>query len=166
MHIYQVDRLDDKLLDQLSQLLIDVVHNGASVGFLAPLSAECAVAYWRQAFQSNVLLWVVQDEGRIVGSVQLVLCTKENGAHRAEIRKLMVHSANRGKGISTQLMDTAEAAALNAGRTLLVLDTQTGSIAEKVYQHLGWVKAGEIPDYAASPDGNLHGTTYFYKKIQ
>ena len=52
-----------------------------------------------------------------------------------------------------------------AGRTLLVLDTLAGSDAEPVYRHLGWQRAGEIPKYAASPDGQLFPTVYYYKLL-
>lgn len=101
----------------------------------------------------------------MIGSVQLAASPKENGRHRAEIQKLFVHTACRGQGIASKLMLTAEDFAHANDRLLLVLDTQTGSEAEAIYQHLGWQKAGEIPLYAASPDGTLQATSYFYKII-
>jgi acetyltransferase len=45
-----------------------------------------------------------------------------------------------------------------------VLDTIAGLPAESVYRHLGWHKAGEIPEYAAMPDGELRATAYYYKR--
>jgi hypothetical protein len=51
------------------------------------------------------------------------------------------------------------------GRTLLVLDTITGSDAVRLYEALGWTRAGEIPRYAAMPDGTLAPTTYFFKEL-
>ena len=30
---------------------------------------------------------------------------------------------------------------------------------------MGWIRAGEIPEYAATPDGELHGTVIYYRKI-
>jgi acetyltransferase len=93
-------------------------------------------------------LWVAESDGQIIGSVQLELCGKENGRHRAEVQKLLVRSAFRGRGVSTLLMRAAEECARADCRTLLVLDTQAGSVAEAVYRHLGWQPAGQIPDYA------------------
>ena len=167
-HIRAVTHPDYTLRDQLAGLLIDAVDTGASVGFLRPLSREAAARYWDRVFAAlgdGLMLWVAEDADRVVGSVQLELCGKENGRHRGEIQKLFVLTASRGRGISRQLLETAEAAASLQGRTLLVLDTEAGSPAESVYQHLGWQKAGEIPDYAANPDGHLRATAYYYKRL-
>ena len=49
--------------------------------------------------------------------------------------------------------------------SLLILDAMRGSAAERVYVHVGWTRVGEIPAYAASPDGELHPTVYFYKTL-
>ena len=168
IHIRQVLTPDPSSLRDLCRLLQDAVHGGASVGFLAPLGDDTAVRYWRHVFAhlaDGLCLWVAEADGTLIGSVQLDRCGKENGRHRAEVQKLLVHSAFRGRGVSTLLMRTVEAFANADGRTLLVLDTQMGSVAEAVYRHLGWQPAGKIPDYAASPDGTLHATVYFYKQL-
>ncbi|VVT49980.1 Acetyltransferase, GNAT family [Kosakonia radicincitans] len=44
-------------------------------------------------------------------------------------------------------------------------DTATGSGVEHFYQQSDWQRAGEIPRYALMPDGNVTGTTIFYKLI-
>jgi acetyltransferase len=166
--IRQIITPETALLADLSNLLIDAVDGGASVGFLAPLAPETAGKYWQGVFSSldqQLGLWIAELDGRVVGSVQLALSAKENGRHRAEIQKLFVLRAHRGQGIATRLMQTAEAFARSQDRSLLVLDTQAGSPAEALYQQLGWQRVGEIPDYAASPDGQLHPTAYYFKKI-
>ena len=48
--IRQVLRAEPAILSALSELLIDSVHNGASVGFLAPLTKETAEKYWQKVF--------------------------------------------------------------------------------------------------------------------
>lgn len=159
---------DAAVIEPLANLLIDAVHSGASVGFLAPLATDTAQGYWRGLLQSLgdvLLLWVAELDGRIVGSVQLALCEKENGRHRGEVQKLFVHRSARGHGIATQLMAAAEAEARRQQRTLLVLDTLLGSEAEQVYRHLGWTRAGEIPRYAAAPDGEIFPTVVYFKTI-
>lgn len=50
-------------------------------------------------------------------------------------------------------MVSIEAAARESDRTLLVLDTVTGSTADRLYTRLGWQRVGEIPGYALMPDG-------------
>ncbi|MEF2231965.1 MAG: GNAT family N-acetyltransferase [Pseudodesulfovibrio sp.] len=166
--IRRITRLTPPQHAELCALLLDSVQSGASVGFLSPLSAEEAAAYWlsvEDAGATGTILFIAEDQGTIVGSVQLVPCTRPNGRHRAEIRKLFVLAAHRGRGIGTALMATAENHAGCIGRTLLMLDTHEGSKAESLYIRLEWQRVGVIPDYAASPDGSLHGTTIFYKRI-
>jgi hypothetical protein len=62
-------------------------------------------------------------------------------------------------------MEAAEREAARIGKTLLVLDTATGSDAEAIYPRLGWERVGVIPDYALWPQGGLCDTTIFYKRI-
>jgi acetyltransferase len=160
---------DASLLIGLCDLLIDSVAGGASVGFLGPMRRETAARYWEGVFQSlgkGLLLWVAEEDGKVIGSAQLALCEKENGRHRADVQKLLVHSAHRGKRVASELMRELEGGARAAGRTLLVLDTHAGSLAESVYRHFGWQKVGEIPGYAGLPDGTLIATAYYYKAIE
>jgi acetyltransferase len=168
IHIRHIRTPEPSSLRDLCHLLQDAVRGGASIGFLAPLGEETAAHYWQHVFArlaDGLGLWVAESDSTIIGSVQLERCGKENGRHRAEVQKLVVHSAFRGRGVSTLLMRAVEEWARADGRTLLVLDTQAGSVAEAVYRHLGWQPAGQIPDYAASPDGTLHATVYFYKQL-
>ncbi len=159
---------DQSVLIQLVRLLQNAVHQGASVGFLSPLSDAQAMAYWTGVFeslQSDLVLWVAEVDGQVVGSVQLALCMKANGRHRADVQKLFVHSDYRGHGISSRLLTELEAFAIEQKRSLLVLDTEAGSLAEKIYQHWAWVRVGEIPHYAGRPDGQLTATCYYYKTL-
>ncbi|MHA6531267.1 GNAT family N-acetyltransferase [Paenibacillus sp. BAC0078] len=158
-----LDELQPDIARQLNRLLIDVVEDGASVGFLPPLAVEDASDYWQGVLGPGVLLWVAFEGETIVGTVQLHYVTKPNGAHRAEIAKLMVHPKHRRKGIAGMLMDTAEQTAAANGRTLLVLDTREGDPSNLLYQSRGFEKAGTIPEYAISHDGNKTGTVFYYK---
>jgi GNAT superfamily N-acetyltransferase len=156
------------LLGPLASLLQDAVHGGASVGFLAPLAPEAARQYWLDVFRvldSDRLLWVAERDDQLLGTVQLQSCAKDNGRHRAEVQKLLVLSQARGQGIAGRLMRAVESEARAQGLRLLVLDTLQGSQAEQVYGHLGWQRAGEIPDYAAAPDGALFPTVIFFKQL-
>lgn len=164
----KLSSLDNVSIAPLVRLLRDAVHGGASVGFLAPLTHDSALNYWQHVSENlnrNIHLWIAECEGEIVGSVQLEVCGKENGQHRAEVQKLFVLQSHRGRGISSLLMRAVEEFAASRGRTLLVLDTEAGSFAESVYRHLGWKAVGQIPGYATSPNGELHATAYFYKEI-
>lgn len=155
----------------LADLLIDCVHQGASLGFLAPLSRYAALDYWHAVFAQlgpHHQLWIACDSeqpSQLLGSVQLSLCPLANAHHRGEVRGMMVHSQSRGRGLASRLMARVECAALSQGRQLLVLDTPAGSQAEAVYAHLGWKRAGEVPDCDASANGQLHATARYYKRL-
>ncbi|EFA83785.1 hypothetical protein PPL_02853 [Heterostelium album PN500] len=176
--IITIDQFNDGALNNLVTLLIDSVQSGASVGFIAPLPRIDAVSYWLSVQndlkeRSRFMLIAIdentdvnsKDSLEILGSVQLSLCMKKNGLHRAEVEKLMVKSTHRGKGIATVLMNEIERLAKNNGRTLLVLDTRQDDVASRLYTKLSYIEAGVIPQYALSSNGELSGTTYFYKLL-
>jgi GNAT superfamily N-acetyltransferase len=134
-----------------------------------PVSPARAEAFWRGvaagvADGSRALL-VAEDEGGVVGTVMLLLDLPENQPHRADLAKMLVHSRARRRGLGTALMRAAEATAVECGRTLLVLDTATGSDAERLYARLGWQRVGEIPGFSLRPHGGMTATTYFYREL-
>lgn len=162
----------DELLaasDQLADLLVDVVDGGASLGFLAPLAPADAAAWWESLAPAvddgQLRLWAANEGGRVVGTVSLKPELKANGRHRAEVTKLMVHRDARGRGVARRLLAEVESAAAAAGLSLLVLDTQTDSPAERLYRAAGWTRAGIVPDYASDPAGVLHPTTIYFKAL-
>jgi GNAT superfamily N-acetyltransferase len=155
----------------LSLVLIDCVEGGASVSFMSPLTRERADAFWWDVAESVAngerILLVAKDlpNGMVVGTVQVILKQPENQPHRADIAKMLVHSQARRRGVGAALMRAAEEAAARAGKTVLVLDTVTGGDAERLYERLGWIKSGVIPNYALWPKGGFCDTTVFYKQI-
>ena len=88
--IRRVDRLSSREHDELAELLISCVAQGASLGFHAPLAVNAARDWWVGVPRDGVILLVAEQEGRIVGTVQLQPAESENGAHRGEVAKLLV----------------------------------------------------------------------------
>jgi len=156
-------------LDTFADILIDCVEGGASVHFMPPLSHATAVSFFRKVLedvqQGNRTLLGAFYNGSLVGTVQVQLSMPPNQPHRAEIAKLLVHRSARNRGLGALLMEHAEKVCRDAGRTLLVLDTQTGGAAERLYQRLGWTAAGVIPNFALLPDGSPCGTTILWKQL-
>lgn len=157
-------------LPELTDILVDSVIGGASVSFMLPFHPDKAVAFWQKVARSvaageRTVLAAELDDGTLVGTVQLITDLPENQPHRAEVAKLLVHSRGRRQGIARKLMTELEAEAKRQGKTVLVLDTSTGSGAEHFYQRCGWQKAGEIPRYALKPEGELTATSVFYKFV-
>jgi GNAT superfamily N-acetyltransferase len=169
----QIARLDAAGLagctDQLAELLVDAVEHGASVGFLAGLDPGRAASWWQgltaDVASGVVTVWVARDHGQVIGTVQLRRESKQNGAHRAELAKLVVHSGARRTGVGRALLARAEGEAAAAGVRLLLLDTQTGSAAEHLYRACGWNVLGVVPGHAADPGGTLRPTTFMFKEL-
>ncbi len=168
--IRRLRSVDEAELDGLTALLVDCVDAGASVGFLAPLAPARARAFWERVAAAVAAgeraMLVAERDARIVGTVQLGLEQPDNQQHRADLAKMLVHPDARRRGLGAALLAAAEELAQECGRTLLVLDTVTGSDAERLYSRLGWVRVGEIPDYALLARGGLWGTTVFYKALE
>jgi GNAT superfamily N-acetyltransferase len=153
----------------MADVLLDCVEGGASIGFMLPLAHDKAVAFCEQSLASmsrgERVVLVAEDELGVVGSVQLLLAMPDNQPHRADVAKMQVHRRGRRRGVGEALMRAIETTAREAGRTLLVLDTVTGSDADRLYTRLGWERCGEIPDFALWPNGGLCPTTVFYRRI-
>lgn len=169
MLVRRLEALGEREIPGLAEVLVDCVEGGASVSFMLPLTSERAAAFW-QGLAADVtagkrILLVAEDAGGIVGTVQVIVAQPENQPHRADIAKMLVHRRARRKGVGTMLMHAAEAEAKAAGKTLLVLDTATGSDAERLYARLGWTQAGIIPDYALWPNGGLCSTTLYFRRL-
>lgn len=167
--VRRLDRLDTSVIDALADVLADCVAGGASVGFMAPLSRDSARAFFAgvavEAEAGRRIVLVGEDAHGIVGTVQVVAAGPENQPHRADIAKMLVHRRARRTGLGAALLQAAECEARAWGKTVLVLDTVTGSDAERLYARCGWQRVGDIPDYALFPDGRLCSTTVFCRRL-
>lgn len=163
-------------IGELADVLIDCVEGGSSVGFMSPLSRARAEAFWLRVAEGaaagdRVVLAAEETEAdgrpaRIIGTVQVLLAGYENQPHRGDIAKMLVRRSARRRGLGERLMRAAEAAALEAGRTLLVLDTVPGTPAERLYLRRGWTPVGVVPGFALMPDGGECDTRFFYKRLE
>ena len=161
--------VDDAQVEALADVLIDCVEGGASVSFMLPLTRARATAFWRrvatEVASGDRALLIAEDAQGICGTVQLLFDLPENQPHRADLAKMLVHRRARRQGLGAALVTAAEATARECGKTLLVLDTVTGSDAERLYTRLGWERVGEIPRYALWPQGGFCSTTVFYRDL-
>lgn len=162
--------LEPRDLDALTDVLVDCVEGGASVSFMLPLSRDKARQFWADAAAAvahgeRVVLVAEDGTGAIVGTVSLIPAQPENQHHRADVAKMLVHRRARHQGVGAALLAAIERAASDAGKTLLVLDTVTGTDAYRLYTRHGWQRCGEIPHYAHWPDGRPCPTTIFFKTL-
>src|SRR3569832_754894 len=120
----------------------------------------------RSVASGDLVLLVARLSGKIVGTVQLGLDTPPNQAHRADVKKMLVHRSARGRGVGAALMAAVEDEARRRGRWLLVLDTVPGESGHRLYLRAGWQQCGTVPDYAMFPDGRLCDTAIMWKRLE
>ena len=169
IRIRRLHTIGEREIQGLSDVLIDCVEGGASVSFMLPMTRSKAETFWRSAAagvaRGERVVLSAEDETGIVGTVQIILAQPENQPHRGDLAKMLVHRRARRRGIGEALLVAAERSALDAGKTLLVLDTASGD-AERLYARQGWQRCGIIPNYALLPDGRPCATTYFFKSLR
>jgi acetyltransferase len=164
------DDIRTTALRELCELVRDAVSGGASVGWVTVPSEREASDYWRgvadQVQSGAMMVLVARAPSTVVGTVQLHLSARPNGAHRAEVARLLVHSRARRRGLGAALMRTIEEEALKHRVSLLVLDTRTGDPSQQLYEKLGYSLAGMIPNYARGTTGTLEPTSIMYKEMK
>jgi GNAT superfamily N-acetyltransferase len=159
-----------ELFSQLVGLLQDAVDTGASVGFLAPLSTAEARNYWMAALEDVArgerLILLALDGHDLIGCAQLLLNTRDNARHRADVQKLVVHSQWQKRGLGRELLSAIEKAAEQKGRTLLLADARAGGPGERLFTSAGYTRLGVIPRFQRGPDGNFDSTVIFFRHLE
>ena len=150
----------------LVNLIKDSVANNYSVGFMQDSTEADFEKFWLDEIakcdsQNGIFIALADEE--VLGSVIVTRELRANGRHRAELRKLLVHSKAQKMGIGTALEKLATSFAKEIGLKLLYLDSATSYLINGVYEKWGWTKSGEIPNFAKNPDGSLVSTWFFYK---
>ncbi|PKS09113.1 hypothetical protein jhhlp_003727 [Lomentospora prolificans] len=148
------------------------------VTFLPPVDQDKLLKFWKDVIadirEDKRFMILLFDESepqppqsglQLMGAVTLSVPYSETGPFRGWVEKLIVSPKFRRRGGATALMKALEAEAYRRGRTLLMTDTESGTVAENLYRKLGYVEVGRIPNYAISPGGGLKSETFFYKQL-
>jgi GNAT superfamily N-acetyltransferase len=167
--VRRLEVLSSREFGGLCEVLIDCVEGGASVSFMHPMTPAKAAEFWRGVAASvargeRALIIAEDSAGRVLGTAQAIWASPENQPHRADIAKMLVHRRARRLGVGAAVLQAAENAARDSGRTVLVLDTASDA-AERLYERSGWQRVGTIPDFALMPDGALCATVVYYKRL-
>jgi acetyltransferase len=139
-----------------------------ALGLAAPLTMDGARAAYEKTAErlsKDRILLAAFDADELVGAVQLSRAEAGNGRHRAEVQRLVVRGDRRGRGVGRALMEAVVDEARKRGLKLLWLTTHADTTADRVYERLGWSRAGVIPDYAELPNGELAANAFFYLRL-
>lgn len=173
--VFDIDLLDvdgfDGHLQELADILFECVHGGAAVSFILPFKLSEAVSFWQEMVRPSLVterrvVIAAKINERVVGTVQLDLDTRPNQPHRGDVAKMLVHPDFRRLGIARAMMIELEKQATQAGRQLIMLDTQTGGEAEALYTSLGYKPVGQVPNYALNAtSAGYHAATIMFKPL-
>jgi ribosomal protein S18 acetylase RimI-like enzyme len=160
-----------KAVERLAEILHACVHEGASLGFVAPFDRNEARAYWLERVAAphaagGKLVLIATLGGDVAGTAQLDLDSMPSKRHHAEVSKVLVDPAFRRAGVGRALMQEIERRAAREGRWLLTLDT-AGNAAEALYRSVGYGLAGAIPSYARNAfEDSYDATRIMYKDLR
>ena len=125
-------------LDEFAAILVDAVQGGASVSFMPPFGHDAALAFWRRQLAAlaagEVVLLAALVEGEVRGSVPLGSRCPPTSPIAPRWPSSWDIARVRGRGLAGELLRALEGDAMARGRTLLTLDTMTGSVAERLYR--------------------------------
>jgi GNAT superfamily N-acetyltransferase len=157
-------------IDDLAQLLLDAHASNMALGLAPPLTAERSRLAWAATAdeldpERRALLGMRDDAGRVIGTVQLVRATADNGRHRGEIVRLAVRGDLRGHGFGRALLEAAVERARGMDLLLLWLTTHADTEADGFYERCGWTRLGVMPSYSERPDGALAPNAFFYLQL-
>jgi len=158
----EIERLTPDLVD----LLCGSVNDGAALGFLPPLLPESGRHYWLSLQEelvagSRVLLGAFADDV-LIGAGQLALPKWTAMRRRAEIQKLLVARASRGRGVERALMSALHDEALFRHRSLVVLITRRGDPTEQFCRGMGYREDAMV---AGDPASERHDVLTLYQDL-
>ncbi len=136
-------------------------------GPLDPLpTAEEERAWIENILDSPLQLMIAcQMDGRIAGNCQLALNPNARNRHRASLA-IALREKYWGRGIGTAMFTELFAAARAHGVTQLELDYIEGNDRGKaLYEKMGFVPWGELPDGIRYPDGTSRKLIYMRKTL-
>ncbi|KAJ7168731.1 acetyltransferase [Mycena filopes] len=152
---------------------IEIDHTIAT--FTPPLKRDVIIEWWKErvadAIKGSRIIFMVlanDDAGQeqLAGYVVLYRPLWETGPFRGVVEKLLVSPNFRRRGVARKLMEKLETEGKIRGQTLLTLDTEQHSPAEKVYPKFGYNLLGIVPKYGISPlDGSLIAGVFFWKQL-
>ncbi|KAI3399663.1 hypothetical protein diail_6012 [Diaporthe ilicicola] len=146
--------------------------------FLPPLSNDKLLNWWKDRIAESragtrviILLLNEAEPGAkvrgedLVGVAMLATPHSETSPFRARVESLLVAAKYRRNGGSVALMHAVHGQAILKGKTLLMAETESGTVAEKVFKKLGYDEIGKVPNYSLNASSELREGVFLYKAL-
>jgi putative acetyltransferase len=113
-------------------------------------------------FQAHIRFFIARDRGHAVGCGGVALFDDF-----AEVKRMYVREAARGRGAAQALLERLETTARDAGHTILRLETGPRQLAAiRFYEREGFVRTGPFGPYAAMPPESTAGSLFYEKQLR
>lgn len=106
--------------------------------------------------------FVAEIDGEIVGTMYLECKTRSFDNHIGELYSVVTAENYRERGICKKLFETICLYALEKKLKKIILSVRAGAIAETVYQKLGFIRYGELPNGIKDEDKYVNKVYYYY----
>lgn len=169
--VHRVTEPDPRHLDQIHRLVAEMVEEGAALGWVDPPSrsdvGELLADLIQGADFDDACLVVAErppEDGQDPEVVGFAYWTRRDGATEqphADIPRVAVSSRVRGGGLGRRLVEGLVDYARKVGVEILTLDCRGNNhAAMHLYERLGFVEYGRIPDFVAI-DNERWDNVYF-----
>ena len=112
-------------------------------------------------FQPHIQFFVARVDRAAVGCTGVALF-----AELAEVKRMYVRPAARGRGIADALLARIESVTRDAGLARLCLETGDRQLAAiRVYERAGFSRCGAFGAYAAMPPASIATSVFFEKHL-
>jgi putative acetyltransferase len=112
-------------------------------------------------FQPHIQFFVARLDGAAVGCAGVALF-----ADLAEVKRMYVRPAARGRGIAEALLARIETVTRDAGLARLCLETGDRQLAAiRVYSRAGFARCGAFGAYATMPPAGIATSVFFEKYL-
>ncbi|KAL2024547.1 hypothetical protein VTK56DRAFT_7590 [Thermocarpiscus australiensis] len=146
--------------------------------FLPPLTNEKLLPWWKERIAeanrgARVIVLLLPESalaGKPAGTdlrglAMLRLSESETGSFRGHIDAVLVDRKHRRQGGAKALVAALEYEAAKRGRSLLLVNTETDSVAEAAFKKFGYVEIGKVPHFSRVLPNGKKGETFFYKEF-
>lgn len=151
---------------ELVRLVRRVVAAGGALGWtLPPPESELRALFGRVtrlAAVGDAFVAAAYHDGCLVGFAYWERYERETNRHNVDARKLIVAPEFRGQGVARGLMYELIKAALEQGVEVITLDVRADNeAAVKIYESMGFVRCGTLPDFIAVGEQRWNKLLYF-----
>jgi len=154
------------------RIVIDIVRSPTDEvrHLIGELEAVLAAAYppeqrhglkLEAIFEPHVRFFLARMNGEAIGCGGVALF-----AGFAEVKRMYVRAAARGRGVAQALLERLEAEARDVGLSTLRLETgNQQEAAMRLYERAGFTQCGAFGAYAAMPPGAVATSVFFEKSV-